>query len=96
MDSDPATSSTQQYDCSMKTHYDYAVVIVLVALVVMFFMLVGGCSAFKEDIKFEYDCELECGECKELKLHCANDLGKDTEGEDKGVNIINDLGGIVK
>ena len=80
----------------MKTHYDYAVVIVLVALVVMFFMLVGGCSAFQDKKRFSNNCSAVCEDCGSFEIDCDSELKSEKEGDDKGVNVINDLGGLVK
>ena len=57
-----------------------------------------ACSQFREAKVLEIDCGLVCKKCEmeELILKCGTDWDRQTSGEDKGVNIISDLGGIVK
>jgi len=55
-----------------------------------------ACSQFREAKVLEIDCALECKKCDEVKLKCGTDWDRQTSGEDQGVDIISDLGGIVK
>lgn len=68
----------------------------VILAVVLFMIGLSSCSSFQDRKNLRYDCSVECADCKDFKMRCDSNLKSNKDGEDKGVDIINDLRGLMK